>query len=120
MHIMLLCRIMKIIASNHISEVSSTYLLDLKCCIGLEDIPTIMSVINNCLNDNKNNIFLDLSDVECMEKDVWFCLIDIKSYIKKLGGNIFVSNISGFVKDEFYLLGLDNDFSLFSEVEGII
>ena len=113
---------MSIIISDYIyvAEAFNVAVLTFKGSLGAENIPSMLSAINNYIDEGEINIFLDLSDLSCIEKDVWFSLVELKSYIIFLGGNIFISNISGFVKHEFSLLGLNNCFSQVSCFEDII
>jgi len=117
MRFVLLCFIMSIIISDYIyaSEAFNVAVLTFKGSLGSENIPAIVSAINNYISEGEVNIILDFSSLDCVEKDVWFSLVELKSYIISLGGNIFISNMSGFVKHEFSLLGLS---SCFSQVTG--
>ena len=113
---------MSIIISDYIyaSDAFNVAVLAFKGSLGAENIPSMVSAINNYIDEGEINIFLDLSDLSYIEKDVWFSLVELKSYITRLGGNLFISNISGFVKHEFCLLGLGSCFSQISCFEDII
>lgn len=102
-----------------INSESSIASLSIKGSICIDDIPSISSMISEFISQKKITIILDFSEINYVESLVWFFLVDKNNELKSLGGDLFISKVNGFVKNEYTLLGLEKSLPNVNNIERI-
>jgi anti-anti-sigma factor len=99
---------------------SSIASLSIKGSICICNIPSISSIISEFISQKKITIILDFSDTHYVESVVWFFLVEKNNELKQLSGDLFISKVNGFVKNEYMLLGLEESLPNINNLEDIL
>lgn len=76
--------------------------------LDIANLHYIKDFIADLVKKDRNNIVLDFSKVEYVEKSVWDFFIDARKKLYIDGGDIIIANMYGFVKNDYALMELSS------------
>jgi anti-anti-sigma factor len=103
-----------------ITRVGSRNVLTPKGSITYQNLETLKIMFRECLNGNKTEIILDCAAISFLDSEALEFLVGMHEELKKRGGSLKLTNVSGICEDILIATRLINLFNIYKDIHQVL